>query len=43
MSLGYHRGFCFKVYSENSKELISGGGYSVHNEGAQGFQASQKT
>ena len=33
----YHRGFCFKVYSENSKELISGGGYSVDNEVCAGF------
>ena len=24
----YHRGFCFKIYSENSKELISGGAVS---------------
>ncbi len=33
----YHRGFCFKIYSENSKELISGGGYSVENEACAGF------
>ena len=33
----YHKGFCFKIYSENSKELISGGGYSVDNELCAGF------
>ena len=33
----YHRGFCFKIYSENSKELISGGGYSVDSEVCAGF------
>ena len=33
----YHKGFCFKIYSENSKELISGGGYSVDNELCSGF------
>ena len=33
----YHRGFCFKIYSENSKELISGGGYSVNNDACAGF------
>jgi len=33
----YHKGFCFKIYSENSKELISGGGYSVENEACAGF------
>ena len=33
----YHRGFCFKIYSENSKELISGGGYSVDSELCSGF------
>ena len=35
----YHKGFCFKIYSENSKELISGGGYSVDNDSVQVFQA----
>ena len=25
----YHTGFCFKVYSKNTKELFSGGGYKV--------------
>ena len=33
----YHKGFCFKIYSENSKELISGGGYDVDNELCSGF------
>ncbi len=33
----YHKGFCFKIYSENSKELISGGGYNVGNELCSGF------
>ena len=33
----YHRGFCFKIYSENSKELISGGGYSVDKDECAGF------
>ena len=33
----YHKGFCFKIYSENSKELISGGGYSVNNDVCAGF------
>ena len=33
----YHKGFCFKIYSENSKELISGGGYSVDAELCAGF------
>ena len=33
----YHKGFCFKIYSENSKELISGGGYSVDNDICSGF------
>ena len=33
----YHKGFCFKIYSENSKELISGGGYGVDNELCAGF------
>ena len=33
----YHKGFCFKIYSENSKELISGGGYAVGNELCAGF------
>ena len=35
----YHKGFCFKIYSENSKELISGGGYSVDNELCAGFSS----
>ena len=33
----YHKGFCFKIYSENSKELISGGGYSVDKDVCAGF------
>ena len=33
----YHKGFCFKIYSENSKELISGGGYGVDNDMCAGF------
>ena len=33
----YHKGFCFKIYSENSKELISGGGYNVDKELCAGF------
>ena len=33
----YHRGFCFKIYSENSKELVSGGGYGVDNDVCAGF------
>ena len=33
----YHTGFCFKVYSENIKELFSGGGYKVGRENCIGF------
>lgn len=33
----YHSGFCFKVYSENTKELFSGGGYKVGKENCIGF------
>ena len=33
----YHTGFCFKVYSENSKELFSGGGYKVDGQDCVGF------
>ena len=33
----YHVGLCFKVYSENSKELFSGGGYMVEDEVCSGF------
>lgn len=33
----YHTGFCFKIYSENSKELFSGGGYKVEFENCIGF------
>ena len=33
----YHNGFCFKIYSENSKELFTGGGYKVENENCVGF------
>ncbi len=33
----YHDGFCFKIYSENSKELFTGGGYKVENERCVGF------
>ncbi len=33
----YHNGFCFKIYSENSKELLSGGGYKVKLENCVGF------
>ncbi len=33
----YHKGFCFRIYSENSKELITGGGYSVESELCAGF------
>ncbi|MEE2695116.1 MAG: ATP phosphoribosyltransferase regulatory subunit [Pseudomonadota bacterium] len=33
----YHSGFCFKVYSENLKELFSGGGYIVKDENCCGF------
>ncbi len=33
----YHNGFNFTVYSENSKELFSGGGYKVQGENCVGF------
>ena len=33
----YHTGFCFKVYSKNTKELFSGGGYKVGKENCIGF------
>ena len=33
----YHTGFCFKVYSESSKELFSGGGYKVEGQDCFGF------
>ena len=33
----YHTGFCFKVYSEDSKELFSGGGYKVEGQDCFGF------
>ena len=33
----YHTGFCFKVYSNNTKELFSGGGYKVGKENCIGF------
>ena len=33
----YHTGFCFKVYSNNTKELFSGGGYKVGKANCIGF------
>lgn len=33
----YHNGFYFTVYSGNSRELFSGGGYKVQNEDCVGF------
>ncbi len=33
----YHTGFCFKVYTENSREIFSGGGYTVGDERCVGF------
>ncbi len=33
----YHNGFNFTVYSENSRELFSGGGYKVQGENCVGF------
>ena len=33
----YHTGLCFKIYSENSKELFSGGGYKVEGQNCFGF------
>lgn len=33
----YHSGFCFKVYTENSREIFSGGGYKVYDEKCVGF------
>ena len=33
----YHDGLCFKIYSENSKELFTGGGYRVKSEKCIGF------
>ncbi len=35
----YHKGFCFKVYSEELKELFTGGGYKVYNENCVGFSS----
>jgi len=35
----YHKGFCFKVYSEELKELFTGGGYRVNNEICVGFSS----
>ncbi len=33
----YHDGFCFKIYSDNSKELFTGGGYKVGDDCCVGF------
>ena len=33
----YHTGIAFKVFSENLKELFSGGNYKVSNENCIGF------
>lgn len=35
----YHKGFCFKVYSQELKELFTGGGYKVYKENCVGFSS----
>ena len=37
MRTNYHTGIAFKVFSENLKELFSGGNYKVSNENCIGF------